>query len=78
MKKLFNILLISLLLYSLFGCQYEPYEPACTQGEYEYGSLCTEEYKPVCAPDGTTYANLCYAEKDGWELKCVKEGECKN
>lgn len=72
------LIMLSILLLGLFSCEYEPYEPACTQGEYEYGSLCTEEYKPVCAPDGTTYANLCYAEKDGWEIKCVKEGECKN
>ena len=31
---------------------------------------------PVCAPDGTTYANVCYAFKDGWESRCVTEGEC--
>ena len=34
MKKLFNILLLALLLFSLFGCEVEPYEPACVQGEY--------------------------------------------
>ena len=57
--------LVFLLL--LVGCEVEPYEPACTQGEYQYGSICTVEYAPVCAPDGTTYANLCYAIKVGWE-----------
>jgi hypothetical protein len=76
MKKLFNILLISLLLYSLFGCQYEPYEPACVQGEYAHGVSCIEIYDPVCAPDGTTYANSCYAEKDGWDNSCLTKGEC--
>ena len=76
MKKLINIILISLLLYSILGCQYEPYEPKCVKGEYEYGSLCTEEYNPVCSPDGTTYSNLCYAIKDGWEENCIIEDEC--
>ena len=66
--------LVFLLL--LVGCEVEPYEPACEKGEYQYGSFCTEEYAPVCAPDGTTYSNLCYAIKDGWEERCVKEGEC--
>ena len=76
MKKVFNILLIGLLLFALFGCEVEPYEPACVQGEYIHGHICTEEYAPVCAPDGTTYANVCYAFKDGWESRCVTEGEC--
>jgi len=40
-KKLFNILLITLLLFGLFTCEVEPYEPACIQGEYIYGHLCT-------------------------------------
>jgi len=65
-----------ILILLLAGCQYEPYEPACVQSEYIKGTVCTEEYKPVCAPDGTTYVNLCYAIKDGWEERCVKEGEC--
>ena len=76
MKKVFNILLIGLLIYSLFGCMFEPYEPACTQGEYIHGMVCPELYEPVCSPDGTTYANVCYAVKDGWEEDCVIENEC--
>jgi len=76
MKQVFNIFLISLLLYTLFGCQYEPYEPECVQGEYSHGVSCIEIYDPVCAPDGTTYANSCYAEKDGWDNSCIVKGEC--
>ena len=67
---------LSILVLGLLSCETEPYEPACTQGEYVHGSICTEEYQPVCSPDGTTYANLCYAIKDGWEERCVVEGEC--
>ena len=76
MKQLFNIFLISLLLYALFGCQYEPYGPECVQGEYSHGVVCIEIYDPVCAPDGTTYANSCYAEKDGWDNSCIVKGKC--
>lgn len=66
--------LIFLIL--LVGCMYEPYEPACIQGEYVHGIVCPELYEPVCSPDGTTYANYCYAAKDGWEEGCLTEGEC--
>ena len=48
MKKVFNILLIGLLLFALFGCEVEPYEPVCVQGDYIHGHICTEEYAPVC------------------------------
>ena len=76
MKKVFNILLLALLLFALFGCMFEPYEPSCVQEEYIHGMVCPELYEPVCSPDGTTYANVCYAVKDGWEEGCVTEGEC--
>ena len=76
MKKIFNILLIGLLLYAIFGCVVEPYEPACVKGEYSHGVACIEIYDPVCAPDGTTYSNSCYAEKDGWDNSCLVKGEC--
>ena len=69
MKKLFNILLISLLLFALFGC--EKQDPLCKKGEYSYGVVCPEIYEPVCAPDGTTYMNSCYAQKDGWDNSCI-------
>ena len=36
--------ILSLFLILLFGCEVEPYEPACVQGEYIHGHLCTEEY----------------------------------
>ena len=69
MKKLFNILLISLLLFALFGC--EKQDPLCKKGEYSYGVVCPEIYEPVCTPDGTTYMNSCYAQKDGWDNSCI-------
>ncbi len=72
-----TVLFWSFVAFMMFGCEVEPYEPACVQGEYIHGHLCTEEYAPVCAPDGTTYANSCYAFKDGWEQRCVTEGECE-
>ena len=76
MKKLFNVLLIGLLLFALFGCMFEPYEPACIQEEYIHGMVCPEIYEPVCSPNETTYMNICYAVKDGWEEGCLIEGEC--
>ena len=76
LNNLYMRSILSLFLILLFGCEVEPYEPACVQGEYIHGHICTEEYAPVCAPDGTTYANVCYAFKDGWETRCVTEGEC--
>ena len=76
-KIAFTMVGVMLLLILIFGCQYEPYEPACVQGEYTHGVSCREIYDPVCAPDGTTYANSCYAEKDGWDNSCIVLGECK-
>ena len=53
MKKLFNIILISLLLYSLFGCHSERVDV-----------VCTKIYQPVCWK-GKLYSNQCEAERDG-------------
>ncbi len=61
----------------MVGCQYEPYEYRCIQSEYINEMICPEIYEPVCTPDGTTYMNYCYALKDGWEERCVIEGECE-
>ena len=47
--------ILSLFLILLFGCEVEPYEPACVQGEYIHGHLCTEEYAPVV----TRWYNIC-------------------
>tara|TARA_B100000900_G_C20599468_1_gene724921 strand:+ start:2854 stop:3108 length:255 start_codon:yes stop_codon:yes gene_type:complete len=69
-KIAFVILAIFIVLI-IIGCQYEPYEPACTKGESSDGVVCTEIYDPVCAPDGTEYPNSCYAEKDGWDNSCL-------
>ena len=71
--KVAFIILAILIGLIIIGCQYEPYEPACVQGEYIHGVVCTEIYDPVCAPDGTTYANSCYAEKDGWDNLCLEK-----
>ena len=78
MKKLFNIVLLGLLILALLGCMFEPYEPACEKGDPILGQACPELYDPVCAPDGTTYSNLCYAIKDGWETRCIEQNECED
>jgi len=71
--KIAFVILVILIGLIIIGCQYEPYEPECVQGEYVHGVSCIEIYDPVCAPDGTTYVNSCYAEKDGWDNSCLEK-----
>ena len=64
--------ILSLFLILLFGCLVEPYEPACVQVNtymdiYVHRRICIQYVQ-------TTYANVCYF-KDGWESRCVTEGE---
>ena len=49
MKKLFNILLLALLLFALFGCEVEPYEPMCSRRIHTWTYMYRRIFAPVCA-----------------------------
>ena len=67
--------ILSLFLILLFGCEVEPYEPACVQVN-TYMDIYVQKNMHQFVHQMVQHMQMFVIFKDGWESRCVTEGEC--